>query len=237
MRVEMWCPGIRSISSFSGIVSNITGYTFSEIFEMKKPDFFSQVDGSIRNVPSAFGVIDSTVAPKEHIFYKLYKAYVEKTDETLYFYYRYSKNGNYQDYQHPYNTQKQLNSYKIKFLPNDFAKYFKNLWAAAADRVFSQAAVEAISHVGVDGKLGNQKEIIDVLNRRIEIVDSYEEMEKKGIRIDRSHELREINNRLIPVNKYYSLSSGGTDIQMASLAWPGCHVRLLRHRLGNHGRP
>jgi hypothetical protein len=34
---------IRSISSFSGIVSNITGYTFSEIFEMKKPDFFSQV--------------------------------------------------------------------------------------------------------------------------------------------------------------------------------------------------
>jgi len=31
---------IRSISSFSGIVSNITGYTFSEIFDMKNPRFF-----------------------------------------------------------------------------------------------------------------------------------------------------------------------------------------------------
>ena len=53
---------IRSISSFSGIVSNITGYTFSEIFDMKNPKFFTQLDGSIRNIPNAMGVIDSTVS-------------------------------------------------------------------------------------------------------------------------------------------------------------------------------
>ena len=208
---------IRSISSFSGIVSNITGYTFSEIFEMRNPTFFSQVDGSIRNVPAAFGVIDSTVAPKDHILYNLYKAYVEKKDETLYFYYRFSKNADYRDYYHPYNTQKQLNSYKVKFLPNDYAKYFKNLWDAAASRVFSPATVEAVNYFGVDGQIGNQKELIKVLNRRIDIMDSYEEMEKKGIRIDRSHELREIERRLIKVDKYYCLSTGGTDVQVASL--------------------
>jgi hypothetical protein len=50
---------IRAISSFSGIVSNITGYTFSEIFDMKNPKFFVQLDGSTRNIPNALGVIDS----------------------------------------------------------------------------------------------------------------------------------------------------------------------------------
>jgi hypothetical protein len=42
---------IRSISSFSGIVSNITGFTFSEIFDMKNPKFYTQLYGSIRNMP------------------------------------------------------------------------------------------------------------------------------------------------------------------------------------------
>lgn len=208
---------IRSISSFSGIVSNITGYTFSEIFDMKKPDFFSQVDGSIRNVPNAFGVIDSTVAPKNHIFYKLYESYVQQTDKTLFFYYRSSKQGLCEDYQHPYNTQEQLDSYRIKFLPNDFAKYFLNLWSAAGDRLFSRAYVAAINYFGVDGIIGNQKQIIEALIRRTEIVDSYEEMKAKMIEIDRSHELKEVDDRLIPVSKYYNLVSAGVDVQMASL--------------------
>jgi hypothetical protein len=61
---------IRSISSFSGIVSNVTGYTFSEMFDMTNPKFFVQLDGSIRNMPNAIGVIDSTVSEKSHILYK-----------------------------------------------------------------------------------------------------------------------------------------------------------------------
>ncbi len=48
---------IRSISSFTGIVSNITGYTFSEMFDMKNPKFYVQLDGSIRNIPNAVGII------------------------------------------------------------------------------------------------------------------------------------------------------------------------------------
>jgi len=39
---------IKCVSSFSGILSNITGYAFSEIFQMKDPEFFTQIDGSIR---------------------------------------------------------------------------------------------------------------------------------------------------------------------------------------------
>ncbi len=70
---------IKPISSFTGIVSNITGYTFSEIFAMKNPRFFTQLDGSIRNIPNALGCIDSTVSDKNHVLYKIYtNALVEK---------------------------------------------------------------------------------------------------------------------------------------------------------------
>ena len=79
---------IRSISSFSGIVSNITGYSFSEIFDMKNPKFFVQLDGSIRNIPNAFGIIDSTVSEKTHVLYKLYTQALQKKTKGVYFSYR-----------------------------------------------------------------------------------------------------------------------------------------------------
>ena len=75
---------IRCISSFSGIYSNITGFTFSEMFDLRNETFFSQIYGSTRNMPNALGVIDSTVSREDHILYKLYKSYVEKKDPKLF---------------------------------------------------------------------------------------------------------------------------------------------------------
>ena len=79
------CPLINSSAfrkknslSFTGIVSNITGFTFSEMFDMKNPKFFTQLYGSIRNVVNALGVIDSTVSEKDHILYKQYLSQLEK---------------------------------------------------------------------------------------------------------------------------------------------------------------
>ena len=115
---------IRSISNFSGIVSNITGYAFSEIFEMKKPEFFQQIDGSIRNMPNALGVMDSTVSPKDHILFKLYEAWQNGEDETIFFSYRFSKLGLSTDFWHPQQTQQQLNSYKTKFVPGRLRAVF-----------------------------------------------------------------------------------------------------------------
>lgn len=123
---------IRSISSFSGIVSNITGYTFSEIFDMKNPKFFVQLDGSIRNMPNSFGVIDSTVSEKSHILYKLYKSSIEEIKEgernLTFFSYRCSPLGSSEDFFNPQMTQAQLDDYRRKFPPAEFARYFRNLW-------------------------------------------------------------------------------------------------------------
>jgi len=64
---------IQCVSSFSGIFSNITSFTFSEMFDMKNTKFYTQIYGSIRNIPNSFGAIDSTVSTKMHVLYRLFK--------------------------------------------------------------------------------------------------------------------------------------------------------------------
>ena len=147
---------VRSISSFSGIVSNITGYTFSEIFDMKNPKFFVQLDGSIRNMPNALGVIDSTVSEKSHILYKLYESSLDSQGDghnLTFFSYRCSPEGSHEDFFNPQMTQKQLDDYKRKFPPAEFARYFKNLWDTGITNLFSPHALEAIRYFGVNGQM------------------------------------------------------------------------------------
>lgn len=135
---------IRSISSFSGIVSNITGYTFSEIFDMKNPKFFVQLDGSTRNMPNALGIIDSTVSAKSHILYKLYQSWNEDKHKGMTFFsYRCSKEGSYKDFFNPQMTQAQLDDYRMKFPPAEFDRYFRNVWESGVGKVFSEEMVDA----------------------------------------------------------------------------------------------
>ena len=135
---------IRSISSFSGIVSNITGYTFSEIFDMKNPKFFVQLDGSTRNMPNALGIIDSTVSAKTHILYKLYQSWLENKHKSMTFFsYRSSKLGSYKDFFNPQMTQAQLDDYRMKFPPAEFDRYFRNVWESGVGKVFSEEMLVA----------------------------------------------------------------------------------------------
>ena len=68
---------------------------------MKDPVFKTQIDGSIRNIVNAFGLIDSTVAAKDQIRYHLFEAYKKGEDKTLFFDYRLSKTGIHSDYWNP----------------------------------------------------------------------------------------------------------------------------------------
>lgn len=172
---------IRTISSFSGIVSNITGYTFSEIFDMKNPKFFVQLDGSTRNIPNALGIIDSTVSAKTHVLYKLYLSYIQKKDPTLFFSYRYSKEGDVKDYWNPNMTQVQLESYKSKFPLGDFERYFLNLWSAGSSRVFTEEVIEGLGFIGADGILGNQAVILDILRKKNRILLHIDQLSQRGL--------------------------------------------------------
>ena len=154
---------IRSISSFSGIVSNITGYTFSEIFDLKNFKFFYQLDGSIRNIPNALGVIDSTVSSKRHVLRRLFVLWEKKKDPTLFFSHRYSFKADYRDYWHPAMTKVQLQSYRVKFPQADFDQYFKNTWESASKRLFSPILVKSTHFIGFGNQLGMQNTILKSL--------------------------------------------------------------------------
>ena len=157
---------IRPLSSFSGIVSNITGYTFSEIFAMKNPKFFSELHGSIRAVPNALGTIDSTVSTKTHFLYnQMYKPFIEKRDPTLFFSYRCSPEARVEDFWNPEMTQQQLDSYKST-LPS-FDQFFRNTWESAAmNKLCSEDALESCKVLKKDGKLALDASIVEVFKEK-----------------------------------------------------------------------
>lgn len=195
---------IKCVSSYTGTLSNITGYSFSEIFQMKDPEFFTQIDGSIRNIVNAFGLIDSTVAAKDHILYHLFEAYKKGEDETLFFDYRYSKTGVHSDYWNPNQTQAQLKSYRIKFVLGSFERYFLNLWSAGAEKVFTPEQVEAVNYLGADGALQNQARVIELLTDRRRQIDEEKRLGPVG---DTVHLVQDIDKRLMPVSSIYSLTN------------------------------
>jgi hypothetical protein len=199
---------IRPISSFSGIVSNITGYTFSEIFDMKKPNFFTQLDGSIRNVPNALGVIDSTVSPKTHVLYKMYQGFVKREIKTLFFSYRCSKDAKIEDYWNPMMDQQQLDDYKAKFPLGDFEKYFMNVWGSNAQQVFTEEMIESIHYLGTNGHPAPQSSVIEIIKRKLKIKEMIEDLMSRNVPSQFNEELGEIadlNAKLFPVESVYKL--------------------------------
>ncbi len=211
---------IRPISSFSGIVSNITGYTFSEVFDMKKPTFFTQLDGSTRNIPNALGVIDSTVSSKTHFLYNLFTSFVQKKSKALFFSYRYSRTASYLDYWNPNMTQEQLDDYRAKFPLQEFERYFMNTWGSVADRIFTEEQIEAMGYLGYDNRIGNFFEIAAAIKEKVKAKEIVEQItmtlttqgfENESMRRTvASYEktMGEIESKLVPVAKYYQLTDG-----------------------------
>ena len=213
---------IKAISSFSGIVSNITGYTFSEIFDMRNPKFFVQLDGSIRNIPNAFGVIDSTVSAKTHILYQLYDAYMHRKDPSLFFSYRFSKLGKAEDYWNPNMSQPQLDSYRSKFPLQEFERYFLNTWSSASLKVFSDEALECTKWIGCDGTPLNSvvtMQVVDEMCRaerslKDDLEHSSGKREPNGSALNT---IRDCTKRLMPIERYMPLRDDLGNGQMATL--------------------
>jgi hypothetical protein len=211
---------VRAISSFSGIVSNITGYTFSEIFDMKNPKFFVQLDGSIRNIPNALGVIDSTVSSKSHILYQLFDGYVKRTSKSVFFHYRFSKKGKAEDYWNPNMDQNQLDDYKTKFPLGEFDRYFLNTWGSASQQIFTEEMIKCMEYLGCDSIPINSIETMKCCGQIIKEENSIKTLiEKRYTNRSMDEELGRIEvakKRLIPLP--YSLRDEGGFPTMASLA-------------------
>ena len=207
---------LKTISSFSGIVSNINSYTFSEMFQQKKSDFYVQLDGSIRNIHNSMGVIDSTVSEKQHQLYRLYEAFLKGKDPTIYFSYRYSKDGDPKDYWHPNMTHAQLNSYRVKWPFGDFERYFLNLWEAGGDKVFSPEMIEATHYLGIDKTPNTHAAVIKAIEAKNKFYKQKAEFAKDGIDVPTGSTILEIERRLWLVESVYKLRTEQNQPKMAA---------------------
>lgn len=188
---------IVAVSAFTGIYSNITSYSFSELFDMKNPKFFYQLDSSRRNIPNSQGYIDSTVSEKGHVLHTLYEAspLVKNTDPGIFFCYRYSHQALEKDYLHPCNTQRQLDSFRTKFTPPEFARYFKNTWTLVDTSVFKPALILSTRYIGYNGVLGLQS---NVLKNCQMIAKLEEEQEQDALRDNRS-QIELLKSEMMPL--------------------------------------
>jgi len=175
---------------------------------MKKPKFFTQLDGSIRNIPNAMGVIDSTVSEKTHILYQLYISFIKGDTTTVYFSYRHSKEGLPEDYWNPNMDKAQLDDYRVKFPFGEYERYFLNLWSAGTKRVFTEEMVEMTKYWGIDGQLLNSVEVEKELTQKNHLIEVMTDVHGKGF-ADGSQEtagkIDLIYNRLVPVSGTYIL--------------------------------
>jgi len=162
---------IMAVSAFTGIYSNITAFAFTEIFDMTNPKFFYQLDSSRRNIANSQGYIDSTVSEKGHVLHDLYEnsPLRNDTDPGILFIYRYSEKANQGDYLHPCNTQKQLNSFKAKFIEAEFARYFKNTWDLIDTAVFRPGMISAMRYIGYGNVLGANGQVQSDCRRMAEL--------------------------------------------------------------------
>jgi len=199
---------IRSISSFTGIVSNITGYTFSEMFDMKNPRFFVQLDGSIRTIPNALGVIDSTVSAKTHVLYQLYTSFIQRKTKTVFFSYRSSPGGLIEDFWNPGMDSDQLEDYKVKFPFGEFDKYFKNIWSAGLLAMFPEEVVEEVGIAGVHGHHLNHVDIKLLVDEKYKKIDQIAQITNKGLTQGIEHiqnEIDLITAKFKPMDDIYTL--------------------------------
>lgn len=149
---------IVPVSATNGIYSNLTCCTFSELWRMKDEKFFTELSSSARSTPNAMTLVDSTVAPKGHILRRMFDTYVEKKDPLLFF-------QHYEDvYYNPYTTEAQLNSFKHRFLPSEYNKFFRNRWEDAGSGTFTEKQISALSILGIEDEFQKPREIMPVVN-------------------------------------------------------------------------
>ena len=185
---------IATVSTFTGILSNITACAFSEFF-LSEPSgkFFTQLDSSRRNIPDSQSFIDSTVSTRDHMLYRMYEAATSGKDPGIFFYYRDSE-GRQEDFSHPMMTQAQLDSFRVKFLPSEFERFFLNKWSGDIGKFFTRPMIEAMRWLSEPSHAD--------LMRKVTTLHKLKQSE-----LPREAEIRGIMSELQPLP--YSLSDNG----------------------------
>jgi len=135
---------IIPIASKTGLLPGATCTVFTEICDLDDESFYSQLTGSLRGVPNAMNLIDSTVAPPGHVFDRLLKAYEAGKAPLVYIQYYSDKHYN------PEISKAYLKHQENTLLGSEFNKYFRNRKEDAAGGVFPRYSVLEMGYSGID---------------------------------------------------------------------------------------
>lgn len=190
---------IEIMSVESGTRSNATCFAFSEIYKMSDEGGFAEIVGSIRFVPNAWIIIESTVAVKGHVFQRLYESFIEGKDPLLYF-------SHYADEHHsPTYSADELKSFETIFLPGDFNRFFRNRWEDAATGLFDEHCIFEMGVIGYGSKLGPSPEMTEAIARYVDLRRTFNNLDGA---IDISHiknEMLNIRSMFKTVDDYISI--------------------------------
>lgn len=200
---------ITTVSTFTGVLSNATGFTFSEFFQSPpEGKFFAEIYGSMRNTPNALGVIDSTVSTRDHRLYKIYEN-IQKGKpgtETQYFLYKCNPGAKIENYYSPANTQSQLDAFRTTFTPGEFDQYFTNLWSSASSGLFTDVDIEISEVLGMNGAMLNYEEIKEVAEAAKEKEKIPERIQGSDVGVIVDYEaIAEMKRPFIHTNRYLSV--------------------------------
>ena len=200
---------IKTAANKFGIFSNATCIAFSEIWKFKDEGFFHELYGSIRAVPNSMLIIESTVAPKGHLFHTLYINYREGRDPLLYFQYYHDK------YYNPDMTQEELNSFKVNMYEHEYNRFFRNRWEDASDGFFVPERITEMGLLGVDSKYGRSSELLKIINSMTDKSKSLNAVNKTNQYLSYAKIEKELNilkRRVIRCDDIYSLPATSADL-------------------------
>lgn len=197
---------IKSIASKQGALSNATCIVFSEIYKLRDQQFISELEGSIRGVPNAMSIIESTVSRKGTYYHRQYLASIENKSPYIYFQYYADKHYN------PRITQEELDLYKVSLFPHEYKMFFENKWEDAGSGIFSEAEIYEMGIVALDGKLGPSLELRNTIKEYLEMRQTFRKI--KGV-TDTSRLEKDINNikkRFTYIDELYSIPATRSDL-------------------------
>lgn len=203
---------IMSIASKTGLMPGTTCTVFTEICDLEDEGFYSKLTGSLRGVPNAMNLIDSTVAQPGHVFDRLLKSYEEGTNQMAYVQY-------YADEHHnPEISEEYLKNKEATMLPSEFSKYFRNRKEDAAGGVFPAFSIMEMGYSAASGgNIGPSKQLRDATLKTVELESQSKNQSKTmAERMACEQEIESIQSSLVSMGECYRIPV--TLDGMASLA-------------------
>lgn len=202
---------IKAIPSSVGLLPGTTCAVFTELHNLEDRQFFVDLWTSIRGIPNAMVLVDTTVAEPGHIVYELWESYCKGEDSLLYFHH-------YADEHHnPEVTQEQLDSFKRHMLEHEYNRYFRNRWEDATGGLFTPNKIKEMGFMSIDGLRGPIPALAKACRGIIELEAKRNAHDKVNISIASiQEEIKSIERRMTLVDEAYKIPAMPEDIDKLS---------------------